>query len=180
MPSWTAERPRTPIPTDPDRVPVRRLRFARTGRRISIALLMIFVGIALFGGFGYRTGSASASGGGYRLELRYPAMGRAGQSVQWILSIHRDGGLPESVRVSTSVGYFDTFDFNDMEPQPDSATTDARDVIWTFVAPAGDDMTITIDALVATQAWRGASAQTSVLEDGNPVATITYTTGIAP
>jgi hypothetical protein len=53
-------------------------------------------------------------------------------------------------------------------------------VTWTFVAPEGDDMTITIDALVATQTWRGASAQTSVLEGGVPAATLSYSTRIAP
>jgi hypothetical protein len=114
MTSSTTERPRTPVPTDPEPVPIRRLRLARAGRRLSIAALAVFVGAALFGGFGYRTGTTSATGGGYRLELRYPAVGRAGQSVQWILSIHRDGGLPKTIRLATSLGYFDVFDLNDV------------------------------------------------------------------
>jgi hypothetical protein len=180
MPSSTTDRPRTPLPTDPDRIPVRRLRLARAGRRGSIALLAIFVAIALVGGFGYRTGTASAAANGYLLDLRYPAVARAGQSIQWMLSIHHDGGLPKTLVVSTTAGYFDTLDFNDIEPQPESATADTEDVIWTFETPPGDDMTITVDALVATQAWRGATAETSVLEGGVPVVTISYTTRIAP
>jgi hypothetical protein len=180
MPSTTTDRPKTPLPTEPERPSVRTLQLARIIRRVAIALLALFVGIALFGGFGYRTGTISTSGGGFRLDLRYPAIARPGQSVQWILSIHRDGGLPESVQVATTVRYLDTFDFNDIEPSPDAATTDATDVTWTFTAPPGEDMTIFIDALVATQVWRGADARTSVVEDGVPVATLAYATRIAP
>ena len=43
-----------------------------------------------------------------------------------------------------------------------------------------DDMTIVVDAFVSTNAHRGASAVTSVMEGGAPVVQVSYQTRVAP
>ena len=173
-------RPKTPISTDPDPVPIERLRRARLVRRIAIGALVLFLAAGLAGVFGYRTGEVSASGGGYSVRLSYPAVGRPGMPIQWILHLHRDGGLPPTVTLATSIGYIDLLDMNGIEPEPDSETTTADEVLWTFSTPDADEMTVLVDAFVSTNAHRGVSAVTSVLEGGTPVVRVAYHTRVAP
>lgn len=172
--------PSTSPPTDPETVPLRRLGRARAVRRITITALAFFVVAGIFGIFGYRTGSVSASGAGYELELSYPSVGRPGVSIQWILHIHHDGGLPSKLTVATSIGYLDILDMNDIEPQPEATTTTGSSVLWTFSAPSGDDMTILVDAFISNNAHRGAAATTSVIESGVAMAEVSYQTRVAP
>jgi hypothetical protein len=173
-------RPKTPLSTDPDPVPIGRLRRARLIRRMMIAALVLFVLAGLAGVFGYRTGEVSASGAGYSMRLSYPSVGRPGMPIQWILHLHRDGGLPATVTIATSIGYIDLLDMNGTEPAPTSETTTAGRVLWTFSAPKADDMTILVDAFISTNAHRGASAVTSVIEGGAPVVQVDYHTRVAP
>ena len=69
---------------------------------------------------------------------------------------------------------------NGTEPAPDSETTTAGRVLWTFSAPEADDMTILVDAFISTNAHRGASAVTSVIEGGAPVVQVAYHTRVSP
>jgi hypothetical protein len=171
---------RRPLPTEPEHVPLPRLRRARAFRRAGIVGLVILVVLGLSGVLGYRTGSVAASGGGYELRLSYPAIGRPGVPVQWILHIHRDAGLPKQLTIGTSLGYFDILDMNDVEPQVSSATSAAGRVLWSFQTPGGTDMTILVDAFVSVNAHRGATATTAVMQNGRPVAQVTYETWVAP
>lgn len=179
-PTTEDRRPSTPLPTEPERFPTRRLKRDRAIRRVIIGILALFVIAGLFGVFGYRTGEVTASGGGYHLGLSYPLVGRPGVPIQWILHVHRDGGLPAKVTLATSIGYLDVLDMNDIEPAPDSTTTTRGRVYWTFSSPGGQEMTITIDAFISTNAHRGSSAVTSVIEDGRPVASLSYRTLVSP
>ena len=181
MTTSTTSRPRQkPIPTDPGPPELPKLRRARALRRVGIAALVLIVAAGLSGFLGYRSGRVSASGGGYELSLSFPLVGRPGVPIQWILHVHRDAGLPEHLDVGTSVGYFDVLDMNDVEPQPSSSTQVGDRVVWTFDTTGGPDLTILVDAFVATNAHVGASAVTSVLQDGRPVASVAYTTRVAP
>jgi hypothetical protein len=172
--------PTTPLPTDPDRVPSRRLRRDRAVRRVAIAALAVFVLAGLVGVFGYRTGSLTASGGGYELRLSYPLVGRPGVPVQWILHVHRDGGLPSKLTIGTSIGYFDLLEMNSIEPEPSGMTSVSGRVLWTFDTPGGEDMTILVDAYVSPNARRGASATTAILEDGAQAVSLSFRTRVAP
>lgn len=174
------KRPTTPLPTDPDRIPIRRLRRDRAVRRVAIAALAVFVVAGLVGVFGYRTGSLTASGGGYQLRLSYPLVGRPGVPVQWILHVHREGGLRSKLTIGTSIGYFDLLEMNSIEPDPSAMTSVSGRVLWTFDTPGGEDMTILVDAYLSPNARRGASATTTVFEDGLPVASLAYQTRVAP
>jgi hypothetical protein len=178
--SAKARAPRTPVPTDPEPVPPSRLRRARVFRRLGIAALVVIVALGLGGVLGYRTGSVSAAGGGYELRLSYPAVGRPGVPVQWILHVHRDGGLPPKLTIGTSLGYFDILDMNDVEPQPDSTSMLGDRILWTFVTTGGTDLRILVDAYVSTNAHRGASAQTAVMQGGRPLASVSYETRVVP
>jgi hypothetical protein len=100
--------------------------------------------------------------------------------IQWILHLRREGGLPPKVTIGTSVGYLDLLDFNDLEPSPDATTTTGDRVLWTFSTPPGDEMTILVDAFISTNAHRGAAAVTSVVQDGAPIAQVSYETRVAP
>jgi len=173
-------RPKTPLSTDPDPVPIGKLRRARLGRRIAIAALVLFVLAGIAGVFGYRTGEVSATGGGYSMRLSYPSVGRPGMPIQWILHLHRDGGLPPTITIGTSIGYVDLLDLNGIAPGPDSETTTADQGLWTFTTPHADEMTISVDAFISTNAHRGVSAVTSVMQGGTPLVQVSYHTRVAP
>jgi hypothetical protein len=147
---------------------------------VGIGALVLIVAAGLSGLLGYRTGHVDAAGGGFQLSLSYPLVGRPGVPIQWILHVHRDTGLPEHLDVATSVGYFDILDLNDVEPQPASSTERGDSVVWTFDTTGGSDLTIAVDAFVANNAHVGDSAVTSILENGRPVASVAYTTRVAP
>jgi len=168
------------LPTGPEPVSIRQLRRARTGRRIAVTILVAFVVAGLGGVFGYRTGTVERSGGGYDLRLSYPAVGRPGVPIQWILHVHRDGGLPREVTIATSIGYLDLLDLNGIEPEPNATTTTADEVLWTFTAPEGEDMTVILDALVSTNAHRGVRAVTKLVKGGAEVVSVSYETRVAP
>ncbi|MFB3739362.1 MAG: hypothetical protein ACE14W_10425 [Candidatus Velamenicoccus archaeovorus] len=172
--------PATALPTDPEPPSFRQLRRARAGRRLTVGVLTLFVLAGLAGVFGYRTGEAVASGGGYELRLSYPRVSRPGLPIQWILHVHRDGGLPPKLTLATSVGYLELLDVNDLQPQPDASATTGTSAVWTFATTGGEDMTIALDAIVSPSAHRGASAVTAVLEGGQPVVRLRYGTTVMP
>jgi len=180
MTTSTSEPRPAPLPTEPEAPGLPTLRRARAARRVGIGVLVVIVAAGLTGFLGYRTGHVDAAGNGYELSLSYPLVGRAGVPIQWILHVHRAGGLPAKLDVATSNGYFDILDMNDVEPQPDATTERDGRVVWTFTTTGAPDLTISIDAFVANNAHTGDSAVTSILEGGRPVASVSYRTRVAP
>jgi hypothetical protein len=167
----------TTLPQDTD---LRRVRRARTYRRVAIALLGVFVLLGLAGVFGARTKTASASAGGYSLTVTYPAVTRPGLAVRWSLEIRRRGGLGEQVTIATTSSYFDLFDFNQLYPQPSGETSDATTTIWTFDTAGAEAMRITMDGRLEPAHQYGESAVSSILVNGVPVVSVRYRTAVMP
>jgi hypothetical protein len=167
----------TTVPHDTD---LRRVRRARTYRRVAIAIIGLFVLLGLAGVFGARSGTASASGGGHSLVVTYPAVSRPGLAVRWSVEIRREGGLEEQVTIATTSSYFDLFDFNQFYPQPSAETSDGSSTIWTFDTAGGKIMRITLDGRLEPARQDGAEAVSSILVGGRPVVSVRYRTMVMP
>lgn len=167
----------TTVPRDTD---LGRVRRARTYRRAAIALLALFVLLGVAGVFGSRSGTASATGGGYSLAVTYPAVTRPGLAVRWAVEIRREGGLGDQVTLATTGSYFDLFDFNQFYPQPSEETNDGASMIWTFDTAGGEVMRITLDGRLEPARQDGAEAVSSVLVEGRPVVSVRYRTVVMP
>lgn len=150
-------------------------------RRLFVAALSLFLLAGLLGWLGVRTGTVQAEGGGYELEVRYPKVARPGLSVPWEVTIRHPGGFDGPVTVATNSSYFDLFDENSFDPDPESTTSDGERIIWEFEPPdEGDTMDVSLDTRVGPNIQLGTSGRTEILDEGQPVVTVEYKTWIMP
>lgn len=167
--------------TIPSQPPLERARRARTLRRIFVGLLCTFLLAGVLGLLGVRTSTVAASGGGWELEVRYARVTRPGLAVPWSVTLRRPGGFDGPVTLATTSAYFDLFDENAFEPDPESTTTDGERVIWEFSPPdRGDTMEISLDTRTGPNVQWGKEAVTAVLVDGEPVVQVDYRTVVLP
>lgn len=168
------------MPTAPAVVAPARLRRARALRRVSLAVLGGYVGLAALGFLGVRSQTVVASGGGYRLSVTYGQVGRPGLAVPWTVVVRREGGYDGPVEVATTAAYFRLFDENGLDPDPIEARSHGGLLVWRFAAPDGEVLTIDLDARISPAVQWGTTAVTSVLVDGRPVVTVRYRTWVVP
>ncbi|MGI8685524.1 MAG: hypothetical protein ACR2MO_10630 [Acidimicrobiales bacterium] len=162
-------------------MPMRSALRARMVRRTFVVVLSLFLLAGFLGLLGVRTGTTRAEGGGYEMEVRYAQVARPGLSVPWAVTIRHPGGFDGPVTLATNSTYFDLFDENSFDPDPTSSTSDGERLIWEFEPPdGGDTMEISLDTRVGPNIQLGTSGTTEILEDGRPVAAVTYKTWIMP
>ena len=167
--------------TIPEQPPLARARRARAGRRAFLAVLCLFLLAGALGLLGVRTSTVQARGGAYDLEVRYARVTRPGLAVPWTVTVRRDGGFDGPLTVATTSRYFDLFDENAFEPEPESVTTDGERVIWEFKTPDhGDTIEISLDTRTGPNVQWGDEATTAVLENGRPVVQVDYRTWVLP
>jgi hypothetical protein len=146
--------------------------------------LTAFLVVGLLGGYGVRHREVTGVGGGYELTVRFPTVTRPGLASVWSVEVRRTDGaeLEGPVTIATDAAYFELYDENGLDPDPASATSDGERLVWE-VEPADGATAVTLDfdARIepAVQLARK-KGETSVLEDGEPVVTVTYTTNVLP
>jgi hypothetical protein len=145
-----------PSSTIPSDVPtVAEERRERTWRRASLGILTLFVALGLFGFLGVRSSTASATSGPLRVSLDHAVIARPALAVPYRLTITRDGGFDQQIRVTIDSDYLASFDANGSEPEPESSSTDGEHTIWEFEPPDGTVFTVWLDTRIepAVQ-WR--------------------------
>jgi hypothetical protein len=168
------------IQTAPRSYPQKRIRRARSERRIVLVLLAVFLALGLAGVFGPRTSTVTANGGGYRLTVTYPAVTRPGLPVRWEVLVTHAGGFPDRLRIGTTFDYFHLFDVTGIEPDATSSTSDGGNMVFEFDPPPGDTLRIQFDASVEPSVHELPSATTSVLVGDRPVVQVSYSTRVMP
>lgn len=168
------------LPTSPEPIGLDRLRRARAGRRVILAAVMAVLVLAGANLFGVRVGAATATGGGYRLAVTYAQVSRPGLATPWGVEVERPGGFEEPVRIATSRSYLQLFDYNVVHPEPSKTTGTPDVVIWEFDPPPGDTFRVSFDGRLEPTEHLSQTANTSVLADGLPVVTVSYTTKVVP
>lgn len=168
------------VPTTPADNDLRRIRRARTIRRVFMSLVAVFLLLGLSGTLGVRTRTTSVEGGGYELSVTYGQVSRPGLPTAWGFEVHRPGGFDGPITVSTKSHYLDMFDENGFDPTATKVTATPEDVIWEFDPPPGDTLAVSLDARIEPSVQWARSGETSVLEDGRPVVTARYRTWVLP
>jgi hypothetical protein len=157
------------------------VRRARDLRRVGLALLVVFVLCGAVGLFGTRTGTRTATAGGYTVTVTYPSTSRPGHAVRYEVEVVHAGGFEGPVHMRFSSAYFDLFDENSFGPDPRSTTTTGAYDLYEFEPPPGDTFVVSSDTRVEPARQRGESGEVSVLDEaGQPVATVRYRTRIFP
>ena len=170
-----------PVPTAPDQAAtLGDSRRHRTARRGGLILLVGFLLLGAANLLGVRSSSVTASGGGFELTVTYAAVSRPGLSTPWAVRVRRPGGFDGPVTIATTDQYFNLFDENGLDPDPDAATATPGLLIWEFEPPAGEELTVSFDARLEPASHLGRSAETSILVDGAPVVSVRYTTVVMP
>jgi hypothetical protein len=113
-----------------------------------VAALGLFLLLGALGFYGVRTRTATASGGGYELSVRYASVSRPGLATPWSFEVTRPGGFPDGLTVAVTSSYFDAFDENGLGPAPVDESTDAERTIWRFGPSAGDTLSVSFDARI--------------------------------
>jgi len=152
----------------------------RATRRAGFVLLVVVLVLGATNVFGPRAVTTTAAGGGFELSVTYASVSRPGLSTPWTLEVRRPGGFNGPVTIATTGDYFDLFDENGLDPDPEAATTDGDLLIWEFGPPHGDVLTVTFDARLEPASHLRRSAETSVVVDREAVVSVRYSTVVMP
>lgn len=156
------------------------MRRDRNARRVALLGLTAFLALGLLGVFGSREDEVSAAANGYELDVRHPAASRSGLSIDWRITVRRDGGFDGPVTLATSGAWVELLDENAVEPTPASSTTRGEQLVWEFDPPAGDTLVVRFDGRIDPSRRGGADATTTVLEDGRPMVAVDYGVTVFP
>lgn len=138
------------VPTTDMDNDVRRLRRARLGRRIYLALVAVFVVCGLVGLLGPANRSVSSAAGGRSVQVDYPHTTRGGLAASFSILLTDPDGFADTVTVRVSEELLSSLDEHGLDPQPARATSEAGFVEWTFDAPAGTTLAVSLDARIET------------------------------
>jgi hypothetical protein len=155
---------------------------AAWGRRAILTLLLVAVLAALAGLLGVHTSTASATGGGWQLSLRYPRVARAGLDVTWQAAVTHPGGLGKTVTLAVTGDYLNIFETQGFHPEPAEETRDATTLYLTFTAPPGDTFVVDFDTYVQPASQAGSAATVAVVDHAtlSPLASVHVSTTLAP
>ncbi len=154
--------------TVPDVADLRAERRSHRIRQVALGLLALLVLLGLTGLLGVRARTVTRTAAdGMEVRLTYPQVARPALAVPYELVVSKPGGFPGPIEVRLTLDFLESFDENGVNPEPAEATTDAGDVVWTFDAPTGDNLTLSLDTRVEPGVqWRrrGTVTVTSGLE----------------
>jgi hypothetical protein len=176
-------RPRSDTDTRPTWDGIEHDRRARLARRVLLVLFGVVLALGATGWLGVRSGTASARGGGYTLDVTYPRITRAGHAAPLRFTVTKAGGFAdgETVTIAVTLNYFSLFDENGIAPEPSSASTTESDLVWEFDTVEAAAMTVSLDTRVGPNRQSGERATVSVLDDaGQPVASVNIRTWVLP
>lgn len=151
------------------------------GRRAFLTLMLLFVIAGAVGLLGGRNATKSASADGYTLSLTYPRISRAGLDVPWQVTVTHVGGFSGPITLAVTGAYFDIFETQGVSPQTTQETSDGTTLYLTFNKPPnGDTFQATYDIYVQPSSQQGRSGTVSVLDHGQPTASVSYSTTLLP
>lgn len=175
--------PASSTSTIPDEPPE---SWTRWERRLHVASFVLVVGLVILaatGLLGVRTGTITASEGGYQIEVLRTAVSRPGLATPFGISVATADGsdLPETVTLRVDSSYLAMFDFNGLQPEPSTTFSTEQWTWWTFDVPRGhSSLRVELDArLEPSVQW--ARAGTAGLEiNGDSLVSVDFTTWVMP
>ena len=168
------------VSTLPEANPLENVRRSRAIRRIGLGLLLIIVVAALLGWAGPRPETAMAEASGYRLEVSHPSVSRPGLAIRLSIAVSREGGFDQPVRLILGREYIEALDFNAIYPDASAQIADDGHVIFEFDPPLGDTLTVDFDGRHEPGAEGLINGNVGVLEQGEPVVEVEFSTTVLP
>jgi hypothetical protein len=160
---------------------VRRVRTATFGRRVFVALLVLFLALGLAGLLGVKSATRTATTARGSVEVHYALITRPGLTTPLELDVRAGGGFSDDVTLSLSAAYLDAFAIDTVSPQPSSETTAGSSVLWTFDQPPGETLAVRIGGQIDADANMGRRhAEVAAFVNGAPIAKVTFTTLVLP
>jgi hypothetical protein len=144
-----------------------RSGFERWATRAGLLLLVLVVLAGAVGLLGPRKGTTSATNAGYRLEVQYPAITRAGEPAPLHVRVESDAGFDDKVELALCDGLFDDLDFQNWYPNPSAETGDDSELTYEFDPPDGDVFEVSLDARSAPGAFGDVERCTVKIVDGD-------------
>jgi hypothetical protein len=144
---------------------------------------VVFIGFAVIGEFGVRTAERQRDGGRFDLEVAYASRTRPGLATPWSVTLATNDGDPigRSVVIATSSTYFEMFDENGLDPEPDTSWADDERVYWQFQPPPdATTLVVSFDARLEPGVQNGSSGATSLVIDDRDAITVRYRTEVLP
>jgi len=155
-------------------------RHGTWSRRGFLALLLVFVLAGLTGLLGVRTATETDESAGWGLSLHHATTARAGLDVPWQVTVTHVGGFDKELTLAVTGDYFDIYETQGFTPDPADATRSGDTLYLTFTAPAGDTFVVAYDAYIQPSSQVGRGGTLSVLDGGDPVATVHFDTTLLP
>lgn len=153
----------------------------RWTRRIALSVLALIVALGATGMLGVRSSTASASGGGWSMEVRYPKIARAGLDVPWRVTVRHPGGFGDQpITLAVSARYFDIFETQAFHPEPSKSTADGEFMYLEFDPPPGDVFAVDYDAYIQPSSQIGRSAKVQLMDEDRVRLTVRYRTWLLP
>lgn len=165
-----------------------RIRHRRLTAWVTFAMLVLVIGSALADGadvidvWGVDDDRVEAqSADGAVLTVRYPNVTRPALASPFAIEVRRPGGFDGDIELAIDLRYLELWDLNGVYPSPSDERSEGDHVVWTFDAPDGDTLAISIDARVEPGAQlEDRRGEISLLDAGSPVATARFTTSVRP
>jgi hypothetical protein len=157
-------------------------RVAAWSRRAVLIVLALVLLVGVVSLLGVHTRHQHAEDGGYRLSLSYPAIARAGLDTKWQVVLEHPGGFTaKTVTLAVTGDYFDIFETQGFHPEPAGSTRDGTWLYLTFdTPPTGERLVVDFDAYIQPSSQLGRGATLEVLDAGEPVVSLDYTTWLLP
>ena len=166
------------------RTTLTRARRDRAARRVLAALLVAIVALAVAGVLGARDQTATAvAADGTELEVTYSRVTRRGLSAPLKVEVRRPAPFPrgEPVVLRISSRYFDLWDANAVQPEPDAERSEGESLVLEFHPPQrGDTLRVLFDSRVDPSFGGSRTALVELMGGRAPLAFIDVETRVLP
>lgn len=131
--------------------------------------------------YGVDTAHATATGGGWELDVRYGTRSRPALATPFDIEVTRRGGFDGPVTIAVTSSYLAMWDENGLDPQPADETQDGEYLRWTFDPPPGEVLAVSFDARIEPGAQNGESGRVAVLDErGRELVAVDVRTTVLP
>lgn len=145
----------------------RRVAHGLWMRRITVVILAALLVTGGSGYLGVMTATAAAQSDGYRVDVTYARIARAGLDAPLTIRVRASQPIRKGVVLGISAAYFRLFDSQGVSPEPSSVDADATTVYFTFSPPpSGNVLVVAFDASVQPVTQQGRSTSIRVQIDG--------------
>jgi len=145
----------------------RRVAHGLWMRRITVVILAALLVTGGSGYLGVMTATATAQGDGYRVDVTYARIDRAGLDAPLTIRVRAPQPIRKGVVLGISAAYFRLFASPGVSPEPSSVEADATTVYFTFLPPpSGNVLVVAFDASVKPATQQGRSTSIRVQIDG--------------